>query len=384
MGGTESGAPEAKPADNHGAGHATMREALSSAVGPFGFLADAEKVYQPQLLVHPSGTLVLVWVQAGAHDLDLFVASKSPTGAFSHPLRLNHAPVNSYTGDEARPAVAFGPDGRIAVAWTAANGDIMLAPGSMDALKFDAPIKLNQDHKDAYRTMPVVAFTADGAANAIWIDGREAEKGHEEPADLYYARVLDGRAQERNLTAKQQESICGCCRPFIRTTGAGTIDIAFRNTSSTGYRDIFTLSSDAKNDFSNPLPASPPLWKIMGCPMSGPIRYEEGTLWRDASSGSWQLLWSTDASKDPLSVFGDREDLDLLLPPRTVSGADNLVLIASSPHSFLLERQGSQWKTILDELPEWASSAARNDKELFVVGSDQGRFRVETRALSGH
>jgi len=140
----------------------------------FGFLTATEKVYQSQLFVQPDGSLLMVWTQAGEADLDLFVASQISADAFSRPIRINRAPVNGYTGDEARPTVAFGPDGRIAVAWTAADGDIMAATGVTDGLVFTAPIKLNQDENKTSRTMPAITYTSDGVAHAVWVDGRDA------------------------------------------------------------------------------------------------------------------------------------------------------------------------------------------------------------------
>lgn len=353
-----------------------------NAEDPFGFLAAADDVYQPQLFVQPNGSLMLVWVQSGAHDLDLFVASQHSTGNFSHPTRINHAPVNPYTGDEARPAVAFGPNGHIAIAWTAANGDIMLAAGVAEGMVFDPPIKLNQDSQESFRTMPAITYTPDGVAHTIWIDSRDAPKGMEEPANIYYARVMDGVAEEQNLTAQQKASVCGCCRPFIRANAKGELAIAFRNTTTDGYRDIFNMFADNKGRFSDPQPTGPPIWKLRGCPMSGPIRCDGGTLWRDASTGSWQLLWATEAAMEPVNVFSESDDLNLTRPPRTVSGRNGWVLIGSTPYSFLIARDDSQWKVVYEGLPEWASSAAFKDGELIVVGSVQGRLHTQTQAFA--
>jgi len=349
---------------------------------PFGFLSSAEKVYQAQVFMQPNGALAMVWVQAGPYDLDLFVASQTSAGAFSHPTRINHTPVHPYTGDEARPAVAFGPDGSMAIAWTSARGDIMLATGTTDGLAFGTPLTLNQNGNESYRAMPAITYTPGGTVHAIWIDGREAPEGMEEPADLYYARVEDGLVEERNLTAKQKTSICGCCRPFIRTNDENGLEIAFRNTTTDGYRDMFLMHSDASGHFSDPQPSSPPIWKIQGCPMSGPIRYDEGTLWRDGSTDTWRLLWATKAEQDPENLFADRGDIDLTLPPRSVSGADRWILVGSAPHSFIVTREGAQWKIVREGLPKWVSSAAFKDGDLILLGNVQGRLRTEILTIA--
>ena len=112
-------------------------------------------------------------------------------------MRINQRGLNRYTGDEARPSVALGPDGAVAVAWTARNNDIMLAIGRQNGEVFDPPVKLNQDDGKAYRTMPSTAFSSDGAVHTVWLDPREAPPGREEPSDLYYAQVENGVVQKR-------------------------------------------------------------------------------------------------------------------------------------------------------------------------------------------
>ena len=121
--------------------------------GSFSFLTSAKGVYQSQILLQSDGSLLLVWVQKGLYDLDLFVARQQQDGEFSRPLRINQRGLNRYTGDEARPSVALGPDGAVAIAWTAASHDIMIAVGSNFGTEFDAPLKLNQDEQHSHRAV---------------------------------------------------------------------------------------------------------------------------------------------------------------------------------------------------------------------------------------
>ena len=362
IGVVSSGSPEADPA----------------GVEPFSFLTGIDGVHQSQVVLAPDGTMLLVWVQKGTEGLDLFAATRAGSGKFSTPLRINREPVNSYTGDEARPDVALGPDGAVAVAWTAEDMNMMVAVGKDHGRSFSVPLRLNQDGGEAARTMPVVAFSSDGTAHAVWLDARDAPQRREEPANLYYARIEGGSVKEHNLTANQKASVCGCCRPFIAIDDRDGVEIAFRNTTEDGYRDICLIEGRAKGGFGRPRPASPPLWEIGGCPAVGPVVLDGLTLWKDGSKGFWRLLSASDPGAEPATVLEDREDeLTLTYAPRRVSGSENLVLVGGRPGGFILKRHDSGWVIVSDDLPEWASSAAIAGRRLVLVGNDEGRLRVE-------
>ena len=369
---------EQPDADSSLAGHAPADTAEQD--GPLDFLSSQQGVHQSQILVQADGSLLLVWVQKGLYALDLYAAREGNDGTYSPPIRINHQPLNRYVGDEARPSVAVAPTGSVAVAWTAASGDIMLAVGANYGRKFDFPVKLNQDHDRAQRTMPSVAFSPDGVAHAIWLDARTAPEGMEEPSDLYLASVSNGVVKELNLTANQETTVCGCCRPFIAFDDAGQCDIAFRNVSDTGYRDISRISGKI-GSLSEPQPTSPPIWKLGGCPSAGPIVSQGGTLWKDASTGDWRLLWATNANHDPIALFSDRAGLDLTKPPRTVSGKDDWVLVGANPNGLITTLKDGSWQVLRDDLPPWATSAAARDGQLILIGNRKGRLLTQTLAL---
>jgi|GEM_PF-2744017 len=348
--------------------------------GPFNFLTSVKGVYQTQLSVQSDGSLLLVWVQRGLYDLDLFVARQEQDAEFSHPLRVNHRGLNRFTGDEARPDVALGPNGEVAITWTAANNSVMIAVGSNFGLTFDPPLKLNQDDSRAYRTMPTVAFSPDGAAHAVWLDPRQAPKGMEEPSDLYYAVVKNGNVIETNLTADQEQTVCGCCRPYIAINEEGVFDIAFRNEDLNGYRDISRIYGSA-DTLSAPQATSPPIWKLNACPSAGPIVRQGGTLWKDASTGDWRLLWSTNAKAEPTELFTNQHDMNLTRSPRTVSGRESWVLVGANPNSVITELVNDSWVIVQDKLPPWVSSATVTGDKLIMIGNKKGLLLTSVQHL---
>ena len=200
------------------------------------------------------------------------------------------------------------------------------------------------------------------------------------PSDLYVAVVNDGIVTETNLTADQEHTVCGCCRPYIAIDEEGVFDIAFRNEDSNGYRDISRISGTA-DSLGEPQATSPPIWKLNACPSAGPIVNQGGTLWKDASTGDWRMLWSTDAKVAPAELFTEQEDLDLILSPRTVSGRENWVLVGARPHSVIAELVDGSWEIVYDTLPSWATSATVTGDKLIMIGNSKGLLLTSIQNL---
>ena len=340
-------------------------------------------VYHIELAAVPDGGLVLVWTQYSDGGVDLF-AARSMGDTFSPPVRVNRAPgsLNTIPIDEMRPSVAVGPGGRVAIAWTDADFDVHAAISTDGGRSFGAPLRLNQDTGDALQEFPDLAFDAGGVLHAVWNDPRIAE-GFEEPADLYYARIENGRVAERNLTANQEASVCGCCLPHIRTEANLGLTITFRNTTDDGYRDPFRITAGPDGRFSEPRRVSPPIWEIDACPIAGPIGIGDMTLWLDGSTGVRRLLSAWDPSRMPDVVLTDGAMWSLRYPPRLISASDSdtpLLLVPGRPASYVLGVRGHSWRVVEHDLPGWATSAAIRDGRLLIVGvSPEGSFQHETR-----
>jgi len=228
--------------------------------------------------------------------------------------------------------------------------------------------------------MPSVAISPDGSAHTIWLDPRVAPKGMEEPSDLFYASADKGIVKELNLTANQELTVCGCCRPYIAIDEKNSFDIVFRNASAGGYRDISRIAG-FDGSFGEPQATSPPIWKLDACPSAGPIASQGGTLWKDASTGSWRMLWSTDANLEPVELFTDRDNFELTYSPRTVSGREAWVLVGANPHSMIATWNEDSWQVVRDDLPRWVSSAVVRDGQLILMGSEKGQLYTLTQTL---
>ena len=334
---------------------------------------------QPQLFLTQDRQLLLVWTARGDDGIDVFLAQSSGE---SPPVRLNDVPgsVSPITIDEMRAALAAGPGNTVAVAWTDIDYNIQLAISENGGSSFAPPIRLNQDPGDAMQEFPSIAFDENGVLHTVWLDPRFAEGRVEEPADLYYASVSDGNVVERNLTAEQASSVCGCCLPDLRIDGENIL-ITFRNTTEDGYRDPFQVSGTITGEFEPPAAVTAPVWQIDACPVAGPIGTGDSVLWLDGSTGIRRLLESQGAGNDPKVVLQDSDEWFLDYPPRRVAGSDSELLLLPAVPAYILRRDGEEWEVAIDDLPGWATSAAVENGELVVAGSSDGRFVQLRREL---
>ena len=366
----------------------SAENAVTSTTMPTGleFLA-SRRVFEPQITALHDESMVLTWRERGASGSDLYASVGPPEGKFGPPVRLNDSEetVESFTHDGMRAAIAVGSGGILAVAWSDSRAQIRAAISEDGGKSFAPSFRLDQADAPAYRGFPAISFDPAGDLHAIWIDSRHAEGFAEEPADLFYSRVSAGQVTEKNLTAKQEPSICGCCRTFI-SAESGALKLAFRNTTADGFRDPFVMSGSLDGRFEGPHPVSDPLWELAGCPMAGPIRVGDEVLWHDGSTGKKLVMTSSVDEREPSRVFNDveREDWIGRQPPRAIStpyGASEVLLIPGQPNSRLIARQGRRWVSVSSDIPSWATSSALDSNRLHLVGSLGGELRFESREI---
>lgn len=352
--------------------------AASIDLGTITTLNDVDK---PDFSISDDGDLYLTWRHINEGKADLYL-SRLEGHKFSPPLQVNDIPAHKHPLDDMRPAIDAGPNGLVAVAWTTKDFNVRTAISQDYGQTFLPSVKVNQTQGDILQEFIDIDFSDEGTLHAVWIDSRRAGPGTEEPADLYYASIVNGVVKERNLTEGQESSICGCCRPNIENNESGQAQIAFRNTTQEGYRDIFTINGSLKTGFEQSQPVAEPLWKTDACPMSGPIVHGGYTLWNDMSTGKRNLMAAKD--KQQRVVLTSIEDWNILRSPRTVQSADghNWVYIAASPHGRIIAIKDGVINELDYEIPDWVTSAAIVKDQLLLVGfNDKKHIKMETRSL---
>jgi hypothetical protein len=348
----------------------------------------SRRVFEPQVTILRDDALVLTWRERGASGSNIYASVRQSDGRFAPPVRVNDTEdtVESFAHDGMRAAIAVGADHTIAIAWSDSRAQIRTAISADNGKTFAPSFRLDQAKEPAYRGFPAISFDPNDALHAIWIDSRFAEGFAEEPADLFYSQVVGGTVTEKNLTAQQEPSICGCCRTFINVD-SGEVKLTFRNTTADGYRDPFVISGTLDGEFSEPQPVSDPLWELNGCPMAGPVRVGDEVLWHDGSTGKKLVMAASVDARVAQRVFDEDERGDWIgrQPPRAISVSDGkttVLLIPGQPASRLIARYDNSWQTISDDLPSWATSGAYESGNLVLVGSVGGDFHIHEREVS--
>ena len=349
---------------------------------------ESKQVFEPQVTILKDNTIALTWRERGEEGSNIYASIRAADGSFGSPVRVNDEAdtVESYAHDGMRAAIAVGAGRTIAIAWTDSRAQIRAAISTDGGASFKPSIRMDKAAVPAYRAYPAISFDSSGDLHAIWIDSRFADGGAEEPADLYYATYSDGNVIEKNLTAEQEHSICGCCRTFIRAEDE-LLTMTFRNTTADGYRDPAIISGSEADGFSKPQAASDPLWELRGCPMAGPILAGDEVLWHDGSSGKKLIMIASAGDQPANTVFSEAERGDWIgrRPPRAITtsdGKNSVLLLPGEPASRLIARSPAKWAAVADDLPSWAMSGAYDNGRLHLVGAPGGEFRFVSQAVA--
>ncbi len=341
----------------------------------------------PQLARAGDGTVYLLWAKANGDGFDLFLSVREEGSHLGAARRVNELPgsVNYSAIDELRPALSAGPKGRAAVGWLDDQADIRVAIFDPARGKFDR-WRLNTPGGNAVRGFVSLDFDERGSLVAVWLDARAAEVGEEEPAQLYAVQLKGprARAKEHNLTAEWTESVCGCCRPFVRARRDG-IEVLVRNVGEDGYRDIHRGVGTIENGLELFERVGPPTWKIEACPMSGAVSDGNLIWWRDGSTGVSRIVEASAGATVLRKVIRETSDWTMTASPRFVAGNSAgrpLLLVPGSPYGRILQRRSGQWSELSSELPAWCKSAIVLGDELLLAGDDHSELKLESFSLA--
>jgi hypothetical protein len=221
----------------------------------------------------PDGTLWVTWAAGGrvsaAHSSDL-------GKTFTKPVTLPAMPLPLDDGPDARPKIAFGNDGRVAITFATRdakyNGRAYIVRSSDGGNTFSTPQPMTSGSPS--QRFEAVAFDRDGRAFAAWIDKRNvaAAKAKSEPyagAALAFAWD-DHPGGHLEAATIARDNTCECCRIAVAFAGPGKPVVMFRNIFDGGIRDhaIITFSDNGK---PGPLyRVSDDDAKIDACPHQGP------------------------------------------------------------------------------------------------------------------
>jgi hypothetical protein len=254
-------------------------------------------------------TVAAIWTATKDGSTNLYLAISNDGGAtFSPPRRVNDIDGDAGATNEQPPRVVFSGTSAartLTVVWSKRDmgpqqtrRDTIRMSRSTDGGQTFAPAKFahNPEFSGA-RGWESLAAGSDGAAHAVWLDGRDAARKMAEaaahsgaahkgqpPQDIYHATIApDGRISERMIAT----GVCFCCKTAVAVDARGSVYAAWRHIFPGSMRDIaFAKSMDGGRRFDPLVKVSEDNWELNGCPEDGP------TLAVD-QAGVIHIAWAT-------------------------------------------------------------------------------------------
>ncbi len=238
----------------------------------------------------PDGTLWLAWMAGG----QVSVASSQDAGrSFSTPTQVTTKRLNLDWGPDARPKIAIGRNGGIALAFSifrdeAFNGQVLYTRSS-DGGKSFAELKPITANNESQR-FEALALDQDGTIFAAWLDKRNRVPAKEagrkyDGAGLFFASSRDGGATYAEASLAH-DNTCECCRLGLTFAAPGRPVVIFRNIFEGGVRDHAVVTFADLSTPGEVHRVSNDDWQINACPHHGPSL----TV---APNGTYHVAWYT-------------------------------------------------------------------------------------------
>ena len=265
----------------------------------------------PALALDEHGRVALTWVQRDSSGADTWLTVSADSGAhWTTPVRVNAAPGKVSSYPESRPALAWGRDGLLAVAWAARRDnrtlhDDVAVRVSPDAGRTWGPVNLvNGDHADpssGYHGFIALDVLPNGRPFVAWIDGRASAGLEAEPtrAEIYASTSGDG-GEHWGAETWVTDDVCPCCHialaSALRDSGRIDVAVAYRGAAHDLRDPRLAISPDGGATFTLDTLVSADRWKLAGCPSVGPALTLE--------AGGGHIAWFTGESPDDASLPG--------------------------------------------------------------------------------
>ena len=226
----------------------------------------------PMFAVSPSGAEAAAWISApnGGTDGRLYVAVN---GRAPVEVRDSLGPIEPH--GESPPKIAYSADGALNALYVVTR----LEPGRRfpaAALRFvrstdggtrwSAPVAVTDDSTFGAHNFQALYAGRDGALYASWLDGRTGKSA------VFMTRSTDGgQTWSPNKRVEVGGEACPCCRTTMASAPDGTLYLAWRKVFPGNVRDIVVArSTDRGATWQPPVRANADNWVFNGCPHAGP------------------------------------------------------------------------------------------------------------------
>ncbi len=150
--------------------------------------------------------------------------------------------------------------------------DVRIAVSRDGGRNWSAPMSPHDDGTPTEHGF-VTLFAADGAVQAVWLDGRHTGGGHDHAAGAAGAMTVrsafvgtDGRRTGSDVEIDARA--CDCCQTDAALTAEGPV-VVYRDRSDREVRDIALVRYGGRR-WSEPVQVHEDGWEIDACPVNGP------------------------------------------------------------------------------------------------------------------
>lgn len=237
-----------------------------------------------------AGRLWLIWTAASKVWVAHATAADGPVGA---PVAVTPEAVSLDGGPDARPKIAIGRDGRVAVSFTVVppgswNGQIFTAISGDDGATFSQPQRL--DPASPGHRFDALMFLGDGLLLAADIDKTNAAAAKTAGAKYSGAALALSWSGDGGKTFSSPkfavDQACECCRIAVAADPEGSVVIAFRNVFDGTTRDHAVIAVRSDGTIGPVRRVSHDDWITDVCPHQGPALAVSAT-------GTYHVAWYT-------------------------------------------------------------------------------------------
>ena len=227
------------------------------------------------MVVSPKGVPIHAWTTLAADETTgrLFVM------AGDTPHEIQDAVATPVLDAETPPQLAYGPDGTLYLAYSAAadmenkwsSMAIRLTASGDGGASWSAPISVGAGAPfGGYRNDHELHVAQDGTIYVAWLDSRYAPE-NESAIHVLVSRSVDGGASWSEPVLVDADPSCECCRVALASDAEGTAYIAWRKILPGSVRDIVVARSDDQAaTWSAPVRVHADNWEMDYCPDAGP------------------------------------------------------------------------------------------------------------------
>lgn len=241
-----------------------------------------------------------LWVAHVANNNIVLQSSTDQGRSWSGPRPVLPKPEAVDANGEARPKIAFGPQGQLYLSYTQTlgkphTGNIRFVRSTDGGATFSAPYTVQRDHALIDHRFDDFQVDSQGRIFLTWLDKRDkqaalAAQSPYRGIAIYYAVSTDQGASF-GADTRLADHTCECCRIATAVDGQGQVAAMWRQIYEPNIRDhaVATLAANAPS--ASPQRATEDGWKIDACPHRGPSLAFDG-------NGQRHQVWFTGANDD--------------------------------------------------------------------------------------